>query len=68
MLVVALDSLYDDFEMTTVPLLHSDDKNLKEMEQIVTSTEVANLVKQAVKVIVDLALMTKTKQSEKSNS
>ena len=30
-LVVALDSLHDDFEMTTAPLLHSGDKDLEEI-------------------------------------
>ena len=45
--------------MTTVPLLHSGDKNLEEIQQIVTFTEVANLVKQAIGAIADLALMTK---------
>lgn len=31
-LVVALDSLHDNFKMTTMPLLHSGNKDLKEIE------------------------------------
>ena len=51
--------------MTTAPLLHSGDKNLEEIQQIVISTKAANLAKQAVKVIANLALMAKKKQLEK---
>ena len=64
-LVVALDSLHDDFEMTTVPLLHSDDKDLEEIQQIVTSTEAAKLAKRAVGATTNLAMMAKKKQLEK---
>lgn len=58
-LVVALDSLHDDFEMTTAPLLHSGDKDLEEIQQIVTSTEAANLAKRVTGQTADLAMMTK---------
>ena len=54
--------------MTSVLLLYSDDKDLKDIQQIVTSSTAANLVKQAIEAITDLALMTKIKQSERSNS
>lgn len=66
-LVVALNFLYDDFKMTTAPLLYSGNKDLEEIQQIVTFIKVANLVKQAVGATADLALMAKKKQSEKSN-
>ena len=52
--------------MTTAPLLHFDDKDFKEIQQIVTFTEEVNLAKQVVESIVDLALMTKIKQLEKA--
>ena len=42
-LVIALDSLHDNFEMNTRLLLHSGDKDFKEIQQIVTSTEAANM-------------------------
>ena len=45
--VIALDSLHDDFEMTTALLLYSGDKDLKEIQQIVTSTKAANMAKRA---------------------
>ena len=67
-LVVALDSLHDDFEMTTAPLLHSGDKDLKEIQQIVTSTEAANLAKRAVRATTDLAMMAKKKHSDKQHA
>lgn len=44
-LIVALDSLYDNFEMTTVSLLYLDDKNCEEIQPIVTSIEVINHTK-----------------------
>ena len=65
-LVVALDSLHDDFEMTTAPLLHSGDKDLEEIQQIVTSTKAANLAKRAVGATADLALMAKKRQPERA--
>ena len=61
-LIVALDLLHNDFEMTTTPLLHSGDKYLEEIQQIVTSIKAANLAKCTVGVTVDLALMAKTRQ------
>ena len=63
---MVLDSLHDDFKMTTALLLHSNDKDLEEIQQIVTSTEVANLAKRAVGAIADLALIAKKKQPEKT--
>lgn len=41
-LVVALDSLHNDFEMTIAPLFHLDNKDLEEIQLIVTSIKVAN--------------------------
>ena len=58
-LVEALDSLHDDFEMTTTLLLHSGDKNIEEIQQIVTSTKVANMARQTIGQIVDLAMQMK---------
>ena len=58
-LVVAFDSLYDDFEMTTAPLLHSGDKDLEEIQQIVISTKIANLAKQVTGQTADVAMIAK---------
>lgn len=67
-LVVVLDSLHDNFEMTTALLFHSGDKNLEEIQQIVTSTETANLAKRAVGTTTDLAMMVKKKHSDKQHA
>ena len=45
-------------------LLYFGNKNLKEIQLIVTSTKVANLAKQAVRAIVDFVLIVK-KSSQK---
>lgn len=65
--MVAVDFLYDNFEMTTIFLLYLGDKTLKEIQQIVTSTEAANLAKQVVKVTANLVMTTKKRQSETSS-
>lgn len=67
-LVVALDSLHDNFEMTTAPLLHFGDKDLEEIQQRATSTETANLAKRVVGATADLTMMAKKKQSDKSDA
>ena len=52
--------------MITAPLLYSDNKDLEEIQQIVISTEVANLAKRAVGAKADLALIAKKKQLERT--
>ena len=64
-LVVAVNLLHNDFEMTTAPLLYSGNKDLEEIQQIVPSTEAANLAKRAVGAITNLALMAKKTQLER---
>lgn len=44
-LVVVFDLLHNDFEMITTLLLYLGNKNIEEIQQIVTSTEAANLTK-----------------------
>ena len=53
--------------MTTAPLLHSDDKDIEEIQQIVTSTEAANLAKRTVGATANLTIMAKRKQLERSD-
>ena len=67
-LVVALDFLNDDFEMTTAPLLHSGDKDFEKIQQIVLSTKAANLAKCVVGATTDLAMMAKKKHSDKQHA
>ena len=52
--------------MTTAPLLHSDNKDLEDIQQIVTSTKVANLAKRAVGATAYLTLMAKKKRLERT--
>lgn len=51
--------------MTTVSLVHSGNKDLEEIQQIVTSTKTANLAQQAIGVTTDFAIMAKKKQLER---
>ena len=62
-----MNSLYDDFEITTTPLLYLGDKNFEKIQQIVTSTKVANIAKQVVEVIVDLTMIDKRRSDSRSN-
>ena len=54
--------------MITAPLLYSSDKNLKEIEHIVTSIKVANLAKHIISQTADLTMMAKKKQLEREVS
>ena len=47
--------------MTMASLLHSGDKDLKEIQWIVTFTKPTNLGKGVIEVIVDLAMIAKKK-------
>ena len=55
-LVVAFESLHNEFEMTTAPLLHLGDKDIEEIQQIVTSTKVANIARQTTGQTANLAI------------
>ena len=46
-IVVALDSLHEEFQPIIAPLLHAGDKELEEIQQIVTSTEAGLMAKRA---------------------
>lgn len=63
--VIAFDLWHNNFKMTTTPLLHSGDKDLEEIQQIVISTKVANLAKHVIGATTDLALMAKKRQSKR---
>ena len=57
MLVIILDSLHNTFEIKTVLLFYSCNKNLEEIQLIVMCTETTNLAKQITDVIGNLAIM-----------
>ena len=56
------------FQNSIVPHLYFGDKDLEQIQQIVTFTKAANLAKQKVGATADLMIMTKKKQLERSNS
>lgn len=60
-LVIALNFLHDDFEMTIALLLHLSNQDLEEIQLIVIFTKVANLVKQTIGITKNLAIMTRKK-------
>lgn len=64
MLVVALNSLHNNFGMIIVTLPHLGNKDLGEMQLIVISIEVVNLVKQVISITRDLAMMAKKKRPQ----
>ena len=64
-MVVTFNSLYDNFEMRIAHLFYFGNKNLKEIQQIVTSTEVANLAKRAVRTTINFVMIAKKKQLKK---
>ena len=47
--------------MTTAPLLHSDYKDIEEIQQIVTSTKAVNMARQTTGQIADLVMQMKNK-------
>lgn len=60
-LVVAFNSLHDDFKMTIALFFHLSNQDLEEIQLIVIFTKVANLVKQATRITKNLAIMTRKK-------
>lgn len=62
-IVVALDSLHDDFETTTNSMLESGDKSIDKIQQILASAEAKFLSKRATGITGDLAIMSKGRNS-----
>lgn len=58
-LVVILNLLHKDFEMTTAPFLYSGNKNFKKIQQIVLFNKAANMAKYVIRVITNLTIMAK---------
>lgn len=67
-MVIAIDSLHNDFEITTASLFHSNDKNLEGIQQIVTSTKAAIMARQVIGAIAELIIMIKKTRLERSDS
>ena len=56
-IVVAADSLHDDFDHVVRPIFHTGDKTLDQIQQIVTSKGQANLADRATDVTSEAAMM-----------
>lgn len=66
-LIGALNSLYDNFEMTTASLLYSGNKDFEETQLIVIFIKVANLAKQVIYITIDLAMMPRKKEPQQQS-
>lgn len=66
--MVVLDFQYDKFEMIITSFFPSSNKDFEEIQQIVTSIQIAYLAKQLIKTKADLTIITKKKWSKKNNS
>ncbi len=68
-IVIALDSLYKDFDTTTASLLETGDKTIDKIQRIFRSHEAKNLSKQATRDTGDLAMAFRDKGPKtKANS
>ena len=61
-IVIALDSIHNDFETKTSSLLETGDKTIDKIQQILCSAEAKNLSKRATGVTNDLAMSFKGSQ------
>lgn len=64
-IVVALNSLHNNFETTTTSMLESGDKTIDEIQQILASAEAKFISKQATGVIGDLAILSRGKSGKR---
>lgn len=61
-LIIAINLLYNNFEMTIVSFFYLGNKNLEQIELIIIFIEAANLAKQATSITKDLAIMVRKKR------
>lgn len=60
--MIAFDSLYNDFEIIIAHFFYPNNKNLEEIQLIIISTRMANLVQQTMNITKDWAMMIKKKE------
>ncbi len=65
--MVALDLLYTKFILINASFFYLGNNDLKKISQIVILTEVVNLAKQAFRVRINLAIIAKKKQLERTS-
>lgn len=58
-IIVAHDSLHNDFESTTTTILECGNKTINKIQQILASAEAKLISKQATGVIAELAMLSK---------
>ena len=56
-IVIALDTLYDDFKTTTTSLLETGNKTIDQIQSILQSKEAKNISKRITRAIEDLAIV-----------
>lgn len=64
-IVIALDSLYNDFSAITKSKLELRDKTIDKIQQILTSTEAKFINKSTIRVTNDLVMMSKSRNLTK---
>lgn len=55
-IVIALDSLYNDFKITTINLLKTGNKIIDQIQNMLPSQNIINISKHIVRIVVDLAM------------
>ena len=65
-IVIALDTLYDDFETTTTSLLETGDKTIDQIQSIPQSKEAKNISKRITGAVGDLAMAFKSSNNYNS--
>lgn len=65
---MALDLLHNDFESTTITMLERGNKTINKIQQILAFTKAKFISKQAISLIGDLIIMSKTQSKKKVNS
>lgn len=70
-IVIALDTLHDNFDSITASLLEAKDKSIDQIQSILQSREAKNISKQSTGVVADAAMSFRdnqgTKKKAKSN-
>ncbi len=64
-IVIALDSLHEDFDTTTASLLETGDKTIDQIQSILQSKEAKNLSKRAIRETSDLAMAFRDREGPK---
>lgn len=64
-IVIALNSLYNNFETTTTSMFESRDKTIVKIQQILVTAEAMFISKQAIRVTKSLAILSQEKSGKR---